>query len=291
MHFRSAVRLSVFFVALAVPADALGADAVRTFSVTGSMVVPSGPPSTISLHCPSSAIALNGAVTRQGSGVVVRRSIPGKDSADWAFRVAAAGSGSRSVSVVLRCVALRLPAGSTSARLHVSSRSRSIVGIAPGESRSTRLGCGGPWTATGYALNAGANGAVRLAEVVPGEHGWRFTLENTGSTTSRAGVVVRCVRTKVTASGPAGTREMRFRVTRPAHSNSIGPNRITFTHTCGAGRFSLATGSSVDPAASIELARSSPAGPADGRWTFRRASGGDHVDTFLVCLSRASRFR
>jgi hypothetical protein len=254
------------------------------------MVVPGGPPSTISLHCPSSAVALNGAVTRQGRGVVVRRAIPGTDSSDWSFRVAAAGSGSRRVSVVLRCVALRLPSGFTS-RLNVSSRSRSIAGLAPGETRSTRLGCGAAWTATGYALNAGANGAVRLAAVVPGKHGWRFTLENTGSSRVRAGVVVRCLRTKVTASGPAGTRELRFRVTRPAQSNVVGPADTTFRHTCGAGRFSLATGSSLDPAASIELARSSPAGPADGRWTVRSASGGDNVDTFLVCLSRASRFR
>jgi hypothetical protein len=82
---------------------------------------------------------------------------------------------------------------------------------------------------------------------------------------------------------------MTVGVTRPTRSNTLGPGSSTFRHSCGR-RFSLATGSIVDPAASIDLAVSSPAGPAGGRWTFRNASGGDRVRSFLVCLSRASRF-
>src|SRR5215212_1484063 len=247
MHFRRSACLFVLLAALAVPADALGADAVRTFSVSGRLVAASGHPSTLSLHCPESAVALNGAVTRKGSGVVVRRSSPGKESGNWAFRVAAAGSGSRSVSAVLRCVALRLPSGFSSARLNVTSRSRSIVDLAPGEARSTVLGCGRSWTATGYGLNAGADGEVRLADVIPDAHGWRFTLENTGESTQRAGVSVRCVHSGVTARGPNGrTATLRFGVTRPSRTNRLGPGRTTFTHSCGTRRFSLATGSSVD---------------------------------------------
>jgi hypothetical protein len=290
MPFSTAVRLSLVLALLAVPADALGADTIRTSSVTGRLVVPSGSPSTIGLACPPGAVALNGAITRRGGGVVVQRSIPGKRGGNWAFRVAAGGSGSRSVSAVLRCISLRLPDGLTRARLNVQTQRRTGIVLAPGATATARAGCGSRWIATGYALSGGRRGDVRLAEVVPGAHGWRFTLENTGPSAARVAVAARCLRSKVTATGPgARSAELRFGVTRPAHSNTLGPNVTTFTHSCG-GNFSLATGSSVDPAAQIELAASSPAGPAGGRWRFRKASGGDQVRSFLVCLSRASRF-
>jgi hypothetical protein len=289
MGLTTAVRISILIALLAVPADALGASTVRTSSVTGRLVVPDGRSSTMRLHCPPSAVALNAAVTRKGRGVVVQQSVPGSGSGDWAFRFTPGGAGSRTVSAVLRCVSLRLPDGLTRARVNISTRSQSGMVLAPGATASARLGCRRAWTATGYALRGGAG--IRLASVVPEAHGWRFTLENTGSTSARAGVSVRCLRSKVTATGPGGeTSELAFRVSRQARSNTLGPASTTFTHSCGQ-RFSLATGSIVDPAASIHLAVSSPAGPAGGRWTFRNASGGDQVRSFLVCLSRASRFR
>jgi hypothetical protein len=288
MRFTTAVRLSILIALFAVPADALGASVVRPSSVTGRTVVPDGRSSTMRLHCPPGAVALNAAVTRQGRGVVVQRSVPGTGSGDWGFRVAPGGAGSRSVSAVLRCVSLRLPDGLTRARLAITTRNRSGMVLAPGGTATLRLGCGRAWTATGYALRGGEG--IRPATVEPDAHGWRFTLENTGSTTARAGVSARCLRTKVAATGPGTSAEMTFGVTRPARSNTLGRGSTTFTHSCGE-RFSLATGSIVDPAATVDLAASSPAGPAGGRWTFRNASGGDRVRSFLVCLSRASRFR
>ena len=291
MRFTTAVRLSVLIAVLAVPADALGATTVRTSSVNGRVVVPGGRPSTISLHCPDGAVALNAAITRKGRAVVVRRSMPGRGSGDWAFRMAASGAGSRVVSAVLRCVSLRLPEEFTQARVNVKTQRRTDVVIAPGATATTEVACGRRWTATGYGLGGGRRGDVRFAGVVPGAHGWRFTLENTGSSTVRPAVAGRCLGSKVTATGPGGRRaELAFSASRPSHSNTVGPGSDAFTHSCGS-RFSVATGSIVDPAASIEMAGSSPIGPAGGRWTFRSASGGDSVRSFLVCLSRASRFR
>jgi hypothetical protein len=287
MRFSTAVRLSILISLVAVPADALGASAVRTSSVTGRIVVPDGRSTTMRLHCPAGAVALNAAITRRGGGVVVERSVPGGEGGDWGFRVAPSGAGSRSVSAVLRCVSLRLPDGLTRARLIVTTRNRDGMALAPGATATRRLGCGRAWTATGYALRGGEG--IRLAAVEPDAHGWRFTLENTGSTTARAGVSARCLRTTVPATGPGTSAEMTFGVTRSARSNTLGPGSSTFRRSCGR-RFSLATGSIVDPAASINLAVSSPAGPGGGRWTFRNASGGDRVRSFLVCLSRASRF-
>jgi hypothetical protein len=293
MHLRFAVRLSLFLAVLAVPADALGAPAVRTFSVSGRLVAPTGHPSTLSLACPPGAVALNAAVTRQGGGVTVRRSIPGKGSGDWAFRVAAQGSGSRAVSGVLRCVALRLPEGFTSAHLGLSSRNSSNLVLSPGETTTTRLGCGRAWTATGYALEAGRLGAVRLAKAIPGPHGWIFTLENTGSAAARGGVAVRCLRSTATARRPDGaTREIAFRVSRPSLATvfDAGPSRRTSTATCGRSRFSLSAGISVDPADQVEVLGASPAGPGGARWVFGGVREGDGYVRYTVCLSTATRF-
>ena len=84
---------------------------------------------------------------------------------------------------------------------------------------------------------------------------------------------------------------LSFGVARRAATNTVGPGAArTFSRSCGGG-FSLATGTSVDPADSIELALSSPLGRSGGHWTFANASAGDQVQSVLVCLSRASRFR
>jgi hypothetical protein len=292
MAFTTAVRLAVLLAVLAVPADALAASTLRTSSVTGRMVVPDGRSSTIRLHCPPGAVALNGAIARQGGGVIVRRSIPGGDGDAWAFRVAAGGAGSRAVSAVLRCVSLRLPTGFTHSRLDVRTRSAGGVDLAPGETVSARLGCGNRWTATGYAVDGGRNGDVRLAEVVPGAHGWRFTLENTGSAAAVAGVSAHCLRSKARATGPGGAAaELRFNVTRPSFHTTFprGGPQIEASG-CRTGRFSLAAGGSLDPASTIELLIASPIRERGGRWRFGRPSAGDEFTGYTVCLSRRSRF-
>ena len=292
MRFTTLVRLSFLVAVLAVPADALAAGAVRTSSVTARLVVPTGEPSTISLHCPPNAVALNGAIAKQGGGVIVRRSIPGRGSGGWAFRVAAGGAGSRSVSAVLRCVSVSLPTGFTRTRLDVRTRTTSGIVLAPGETASMQRGCGNRWTATGYALAGGTNGDVRLAQVVPGAHGWRFTLENTGSSTAIGGVSVRCVRSKITATGAGGeTAELRFNVTRPSFSTTFprGGAQIDATG-CRTGSFSVAAGGSVDPASTIELLIASPIRERGARWRFGQPSEGDRFTGHTVCLSRGSRF-
>ena len=287
MRFTTAVRLSVLIALLAVPADALAAGAVRTSSVTGRLVVPGGGPRTMRLQCPSNTVALNGAVTRRGSGVVVRRSTPGSDPDSWSFRVAASGSGSRTVNAVLRCVRLEIPVRLGVARLHVRTRIRHIVPVPAGATATVELACGSAWSGTGYGFAADGPGNVRLASVMPTGHGWRFTLENTGAAGARAGVSARCLRTRVTTSRGA---TLDFRVASRAATNTVGPGADrSFSRSCGDG-FSLATGSSVDPADSIELALSSPLGRSGGHWTFANASAGDQVQSFLACLSRASRF-
>jgi hypothetical protein len=293
MAFTIAVRVSVLVALLAVPAEAFGASTIRTSSVTGRLVVPGGHPSSIRLHCPAEAVALNGAVTRQGSGVVVQRSVPGRDAGGWAFRVAASGSGSRSVSAVLRCVRLELPAGLMGARLDVRTRHQSSIDIAPGATTTTRLGCGRAWTGTGYALDSGRRADVRLTQVVPFPHGWRFTLENTGSATAHAGVSARCVRSTVTARrAGGGSAQLTFGVARPSFAATFAASegRRTAFRNCGTSRFSLATGVSVDPADSIEFLTGAPTRRRGNRLIFRNVTNGDGFRGFLACLRTGSAF-
>jgi hypothetical protein len=292
MPLRIAACLSLTAALLALPAAADAANVVRPSSVSSTALVPAGATRTVSLQCPSSSVALNGAVTRTGPGVTVRRSTPGSQPGTWRFRVAAQrGGGARRAHAVLRCVRLAVPRGLSGASLGVKTRTRPVVPIPVGGTASVAVRCGPAWLATGYGLDAGPSGNVRLASAVPVAHGWDFTLENVGSAPATAGVSARCVRQTVSAQRSGGSAELRFQITRPSQANSLGTSpRPRFSHSCGQRRFSLATGFTLDPLATIELADSGPLKATWGRWQFRQASGGDEVRTFLVCLSRSSEF-
>ena len=285
MPLRIAASVSVVAALVAVPAGAHAANVVRPTSVSGTAILTAGK-HTLSLQCPTPSVALNAAVIRKSPGVTVRRSIPGNAAGDWRMRVRVANGGSR-VRSVLRCVRLNIPAGLSGAQLEVKTRNEPGVGVPALGTTEVAVRCGSAWVATGYALDAGGSGNIRLASVVPVAHGWNFVLENIGSTDATAGVSARCLKRRVTA----GAAELRFGITRPSRGNTLGTNSTpTLSHGCGAGRFSLATGSIVDPRDAIELSTSGPSRSSRGRWTFRNASGGDQVRTFLVCLSRSSGF-
>jgi hypothetical protein len=288
MLLRTAVRLFAVLALFALPAEALGASVVRTSSVTGKLVAPAGHGATLGLHCPPSAVALNGAVTRSGSGVEVRRSLPGKDVGAWSFRVAGSGSGSRAVTAVVRCVRLELPAGVSGAQLSVKTRRTPDVVVPAGGTATPRLACGSAWSATGYALDGGY-GAVRFAQARPRAHGWWFTLENTGSAPQTVRASIRCVRTKVTATSGA---ELRFRVVRQSFERAFGAgsSRREAAGRCSAKRINVAAGIQLDPADPFELLGASPSGSAGARWLFGNVSAGDGFRAYMVCLGRGSRF-
>ncbi len=285
MPLRIAASISVVAALIAVPAGAHAASVVRPTSVSARDTLTAGT-HTLHLQCPTPSVALNAAVIRKSPGVTVRRSIPGNAAGNWRFRVEVANGGSR-VRSVLRCVRLEAPAGVSKARLEVKTRRQQGVGIPAGGATEVAVRCGSAWVATGYGLDAGTSGNVRLASVVPVAHGWNFVLENVGPSDTTAGVSARCLRRTVSTAGPA---ELRFDITRSSRANVLGTDTTpTLTHSCGSGRFSLATGSIVDPRDSIVFAAGGPIRSQGGRWTFRNASGGDRVRTFLVCLSRTHR--
>jgi hypothetical protein len=289
MPLKVAASLSLAAALLALPAAAEAANVVRPSSVTERTVVPAGDTVTVRLHCPAPSVALNGAVTRQGAGVTVRRSTPGNEAGDWNFRLAAAaGARSRAVTMVLRCVRLEVPSGISGARLEVSTRRRPAVSVPAGASTVIRLHCGQARTATGYGLDRGARDDLVLAEVVPAAHGWRFRLENTGSTPATAGVSARCLTTNVRARGG----ELTFGVTRPSFAAAFaaGEGRRTAFRNCGTSRFSLAAGVTVDPAAAIEFVTGGPTRARGNRWSFRNVRNGDRFVASMVCLRTGSGF-
>jgi hypothetical protein len=285
---RLAACISLSVVPLAAPGGALAGEVMKASSVTADVVVPAGGTSSVSLECPGTAVALSGAVRQMGSAVALRRSTPGLGANDWSFRFAANGSGGRRVSAVLRCVRLAVPAGLGEARLEVKTLRRTGVVIPAGGTASVQVRCGLAWLATGHGLEPGTSGNVRVASAVPVAHGWNFVLENVGAAPVSAGVSARCLRQTVRA----GSAELRFRASRPSRGNTLGNSSSpSFAHGCGAGRFSVATGLVLDPLATIELAATGPVRRAGGRWSFRQASGGDRVRSFLICLRTDSTFR
>ena len=290
MPTRLAALISVLAACAAVPVGAQAASVVRTTSIDATAVVPPGATSTDRLECPSPWVAVSGAVTSRGTGVTVLRSRPGDEASDWTFRFAADTSARRKVRTVLRCVRLEVPAGVSGARLNVRTIRRPAFRVPVGATAPLSLRCGRAWLATGYGFGE-RQGSVRLASVVPSAHGWDFLLENTGAADARADVHIRCLRQAVSASRNGASTELRFGVSRPSSGNVVGSGRASFSHRCGGNRFSLATGSIVDPLGTIELADSGPVRFGSGRWTFRQASGGERVRTFLVCLARGSGFR
>jgi hypothetical protein len=286
MPLRIALGASAVAVLLALPAAADAAGAVRPSSVSARVTVPAGGARAASLHCPGEAVAVSGAVSRKGAGVTLRHSRPGSGPADWHFRLsAAAGSTDRGATLVLRCVRLAQPRGVFGARLVVKTQRRPGIAVPAGGTASVRVSCGRAWLATGYGIEVGRSTGIRLAGVVPRAHAWAFTIENTGSRSATVTASARCLRQSVDST--RGT--LRFRASRPTQRNTFAGGRVhAVSHSCGTGRFSLATGSIVDPAGSLELDSSGPVRAAWGRWTFRRGSG--EALTILLCLSRASRF-
>jgi hypothetical protein len=294
MLVRLAFSLCVIAVLVAAPAAAEATSAVRPTSVSRHIVVPSGAATTVHLTCPDPSVALNGAVVRQGARVTVRRSTPGAKAGDWSFRLSAsAGAAGRSVALVLRCVRLELPSGITGARLHLNTRTRTDFAVPPGGTTAVQLGCGPAWLATGYGFERGARDDVVLAEAVPGAHGWRFLVENTGSTPATAGLSVRCLRKAVTArTSGGGLATLGFRAARPSFSATFAASegRRAAFRKCGTSRFALAGGTIVDAADSIEFLTSGPTGARGIRWLYRNVTNGDRFQAFLVCLRTGSGF-
>jgi hypothetical protein len=275
---RSAGVIGLFVLA-AVPGSAAAAPAVDPASVSRSVVVPSGATRTLTLSCPGTAVALHGAASSE----LGTDSIPGSNPQRWTFRFTSeAGDPRRRVRALVRCVALRVPAGIGDVRLVVGTARRNDVFVVAGATRRVALTCAPGMVPTGWGLERGSAGrAMAVAAASPTRRGFVFQLENTGDVGASATPRIRCLDRTQRAEGGAthtfATRVASFDVTGSAS------RRL-----CRRGEYSVSAGVSLDPADDVILRRATPTGERGGVWRF---SGGAAATTSLVCLARRTGFR
>jgi hypothetical protein len=299
---RSGGVIAVAAAAAILPAAGAQAQgAVEPHSITRTATVTAGESRSLTLSCPRGAVALNASVTSLGAGVAVRDSLPGNDARRWTLRlVALEGARRRRVTAELRCVSLKLSNGVTAVQLRTFTERRPELRVPGLSTRRFELRCGRGHIPTGYGLDRGRQGTaeglpsgeVRIAGAVPTRRGWVFRLENTGGARATAGLSIRCLKRTAVGRRPGGDLRHRFSIglRRFRHAVASGGEREV-SNSCGDSAFSVATGVALDADDDIMLSGSSPDGPGGGSWTFKQGSGSERVTTYLICLSRETRFQ
>lgn len=241
---------------------------IETPTVTRSATVSPDAPRSLTLTCPSRAVAVSGAVT---SGLrTLRASFPRRNATGWIFRFASPG-GTRNVRALLRCVRFTLPPGISGVRLDVSAAFERGPGIEPGATRRIPVNCPAGQFPTGWGIERDDGAA--LAAVVPTGSGWVFRVENRAAAPVSVVGHIRCMaRTQRASNGMTHRFAWRARDGR----------------SCRREESSLATGVSLDAAAGTLLTGTYPLGERRGRWNVR---GSGSVKTMLLCLARNTSFR
>jgi len=275
----------------ALPAGAVARPTVAPSTVGGATSVPAGGSKSLTLTCPGSAVALHAAPVRLPSGVRVAESGPGDDARRWTLRLASVAGKARKASATLRCVTLQLPSGFSNVTVRVSTEARPKLRVPAGSSLAVGLRCPSGYTPTGQGVGMSTR-AVRLVAAVPNRRGWSFRFENNGESAATANARIRCLQRVVVGTRGGTSARLTFAVKRVAHNTPIrsGKSRAT-SGSCAPDHFSLGTGISLDRDDDISLLRSYPFGGREGSWFFRNRGAAEPVKSYLLCLSRASRFR
>lgn len=262
-------------------------DVIRPGSVERTVTLAAGEERDLSLACAGTGVALNAALTRRASGVEVRDSRPGSGGRGW--RLTLVGSTGGRATAILRCVGADLPAGVSDVELRVASETPPAVTVPPLSTRRLEVACPAGYLPTGYGLDRGSTGVIRVAAAVPGSRGWTFRLENTDDAAASAAARIRCLR-RVAGGRRDGERTaLTFRIARRVFGDRVAGS-ASVAHRCRSSEFSLATGSTLDPAGGLVLTRSHPTGDRGGRWGFASGTGTQAVKTQLLCLDRRSVF-
>ena len=251
------------------------AKVVEPVWVTKRVAVPPGQTKSLTLRCPTRAVALNGTAPSADS------SIPGADARRWTFRFA------RSGAATLRCVRLRLPRNVRGISIVVGTAFEPVVDVPPGLTQTIHVKCPAGQVPTGWGLErtGDANG-LSVAAAVPTAKGWSFVVENTGPSGASGSLSARCLEKKQRA--------------RSGHRHSFATRVASFTEqlradstasrSCRSGEYSVATGVSLPASADVVLTGTALIGARGAEWSFSRADGATRVQTRLVCLARTTRF-
>lgn len=275
----------------ALPAGAVARPTVAPSTVGGAVSVPAGASKSLTLTCRGTAVALHAAPVRLPSGVRVVDSGPADDARRWTLRLASVARRARRVSATLRCVTLRLPRGISNVTIRVSTESRPKLRVPAGSSVAAGLRCPSGYTPTGQGTGTSTR-AVKLVAAVPDRRGWSFRFENNGDSAASASARIRCLQRGVSGIRSGTSARLVFGVTRRAFSTEVRSGRnVAVVGSCAPHRFSLGTGLSLDRDDDIALLRSFPLGNRGGSSFFRNRGAPEPVTSYLLCLSRASRFR
>jgi hypothetical protein len=274
----------------ALPAGATAAQTVIPSTVGATIAVPAGKARSLTLTCPNTAVALHAAPVRMPSGVRVVSSVPGDQARRWTLRFASVARKKRKVTAVLRCVRLDLPAAVTGVTVRVNTTSLPGLRVRAGATRQIALSCPSGYVPTGQGVGASTRG-LTLAAAVPNGSGWVFRVKNRGKSAARAGLRIRCIQRVVAGRRHGARAALAFRVKRVAYQFPVRSGKNRSVHgSCARGRFSLGTGVSLDRGDDISLLTAFPSGSRGGLWFFRNSGPPEPVTSYLLCLSRSSRF-
>jgi hypothetical protein len=282
------VAITIFAV---LPAAAAARPTVDPSTVRGAASVPAGGSKSLTLTCPGTAVALHAAPVRMPSGVRVVDSGPGDDAGRWTMRLASVADRARRVSATLRCVTLDLPNGLSDVTVRVSTEGRPRQRVPAGTSVAVGLRCPSGYIPTGQGVGMSTR-AVKLVAAVPNGRGWRFRFENNGEAAATANARIRCLQRVVFARRNGSSARLIFGVKRVTYTAPVPSGKsVSIVGSCGSGRFSLGTGLSLDRDDDIALLRSYPFASRGGSSFFRNRGAPEPVESYLLCLSRSSRFR
>lgn len=275
----------------ALPVAANAAATVVPSAVDGSTMVPAGGAKSLTLSCPDRSAALHAAPVSLPSGVRVSDSGPGVDVRRWTLRLASVAGASRRVSATLRCVRLDLPSGISDVTVRVSSNNWPKVPLSAGSTVNFSIPCPSGYIATGLGVGMSTR-EVKLVAAVPNSRGWAIRIKNNGSSAARASARVRCLQRVVSGRRNGARTALAFGISRVVYSTPVSSGKSrSVTGSCAPNRFSLGTGISLDSDDDISLLRSFPFGGREGSWFFRNRGPRERVKSYLLCLSRSSRFR
>jgi hypothetical protein len=275
----------------ALPVAASAAATVVPSSVDRSTMVPARGGKSLTLTCPDRSVALHAAPVSLPSGVRVSDSGPGADVRRWKLRLASVAGASRRVRATLRCVSLNLPSGVSDVTLRVSTNNRPNLHVSADSTVSLSIRCPSGYIATGLGVGMSTR-AVKLVAAVPNRSGWVVRVKNNGSSAARARAHVRCLQRVISGLRDGARTALGFGIKRVAYSTPVSAGKSrSVTGSCAPNRFSLGTGISLDSDDDISLLRSFPFGGRQGSWFFRNRGPRERVTSYLLCLSRASRFR
>jgi hypothetical protein len=277
---RATTLAAVAAVALPAAAQARVVDPV---TVVRSVTAPAGETASMTLKCPTRAVALNGAAT---TALADTDSIPGGNARRWTFR-AKAGASAVTTRAVLRCVRLRLPNRVNGVGLAVETKIEPVFEVPAGSTQRVGIRCSRGMVPTGWGLErTGAANGLNIAGARPTKRGWSFLVENTGATGAEGTLYTRCLeRRQRAATGQThafSTRVVSFTETLE------GPG--TISRNCRRSEFSVSTGVSLPAADDIVLTGTGPHARRTGEWVFAQPNGTIGVRTSIVCLSKTTGF-